>query len=94
MVAPSTGVLAVLPTPVTGPITPMWVIARRRGCGADDGFCHDRVGKPEAMGDQLFGILIVLLALVGAVAGASYVYAFTAEREPEREPRPGSRVSH
>jgi hypothetical protein len=48
------------------------------------------------MGDQLFGILIVLLALVGAVAGASYVYALTAEREPERErePRPGSPVPH
>jgi hypothetical protein len=46
------------------------------------------------MGDQLFGILIVFLALVGAVAGASYVYALTAEREPEREPRSGTPVSH
>jgi hypothetical protein len=48
------------------------------------------------MGDQLFGILIVLLALVGAVAGATYLYALTAEREPERErePRPGSPVPH
>jgi len=46
------------------------------------------------MGDQLFGILIVLLALVGVAAGASYVYAFTAEREPERESRPGSPVPH
>jgi hypothetical protein len=48
------------------------------------------------MGDQLFGILIVLLALVGAVVGASYVYALTAEREPDRdhEPRSGSPVPH
>jgi hypothetical protein len=46
------------------------------------------------MGDQLFGILIVLLALVGAVAGASYVYALTAEREPARAPRSGTPVSH
>jgi hypothetical protein len=46
------------------------------------------------MGDQLFGILIVLLALVGAVVGASYMYALTAEREPEREPRSGSPVPH
>jgi hypothetical protein len=48
------------------------------------------------MGDQLFGILIVLLALVGAVVGASYMYALTAEREPERERevRSGSPVPH
>ena len=46
------------------------------------------------MGDQLFGILIVLLALVGAVAGASYVYALTAERETGRTPRSASPVPH
>jgi hypothetical protein len=46
------------------------------------------------MGDQLFGILIVLLALVGAVAGASYVYALTAEPDLESEPRSGSPVLH
>ncbi len=45
------------------------------------------------MGDQLFGILIVLLALVGVVVGASYMYALTSEREPERESRTGSPAS-
>ncbi len=46
------------------------------------------------MGDQLFGILIVLLALVGAVAGASYMCALTAGRERERGPRSGSPIPH
>ena len=46
------------------------------------------------MGDQLFGILIVLLALVGAADGASYVYALTAGHEPECEPRSGLWVQH
>ena len=42
------------------------------------------------MGDQLFGVLIVLVALIGAVAAASYIFAMTAEREPESERRSSS----
>jgi len=40
------------------------------------------------MGDQLFGIVVVLLALVGAVVAATYVFALTAEREPEVKRNP------
>jgi hypothetical protein len=40
--------------------------------------------------EQLIGILIVGLAFVAAIAGASYIYAMTAEREREPErTRPG-----
>ena len=38
------------------------------------------------MGDQLLVIVAVLLALVAAIAGSSYVFAITAE--PAREPDP------
>ena len=37
--------------------------------------------------EQLIGILIVGLAFVAAISGASYIYAMTAEREPERDRR-------
>ena len=40
------------------------------------------------MGEQLFGIVVVLLALVGAVVAATYVFALTAEREPEVKHNP------
>ncbi len=35
--------------------------------------------------EQLIGALIVGLAFVAAIAGASYIYAMTAEREREPE---------
>lgn len=50
------------------------------------------MGRDTDMGDQLFGILIVLVTLAAAVAGASYVFAMTAEREPDGERRSSSTV--
>lgn len=45
------------------------------------------------MGD-LFGILVVLLALVSAVVGASCAYALAAEREPHSgSPMPPERAA-
>jgi hypothetical protein len=35
------------------------------------------------MSDQLLIILAMLLVTAGAIVGASYVFAITAEREPE-----------
>jgi hypothetical protein len=37
---------------------------------------------------QLIGLLVVILAFGAAIAGAAYVFAMTAEREPERARRP------
>jgi hypothetical protein len=42
------------------------------------------------MGAQLLVVALVIVALVGAIAAASYVFAITAEREPDPRPRANS----
>jgi hypothetical protein len=45
------------------------------------------------MNDQVLGVIVMMLVFFGTVAGASYVFAWTAERDPERLHRSGHPTS-
>jgi hypothetical protein len=45
------------------------------------------------MGDQLFVIVVTIMVMVAAVVGASYVFAITAERDPDAKAETRRRTS-